>query len=65
MMGMGYINVDTRGKGRTSISVRGEFWVFLVLTVIFLIVTLCSYYLWLRGRRAITFGRVPRSYESI
>jgi hypothetical protein len=65
MMGMGYIHVDIQGKGRRSISVGGEFWVFLVLTILLLIVTLCSYYWWLRGRRASPFGRVSRSYESI
>lgn len=65
MMGMGYIHVDIQGKGRRSIRVAGEFLVFLVLTMILLIVTLCSYYWWLRGRRASTFGRVSRSYGSI
>lgn len=65
MMGMGYIHVDIQGKGRRSIRVGGEFWVFLVLTIILLIVTLCSYYGWLRGRRSSKFGRVSRGYESI
>lgn len=48
MMGMGYITVHT--KKHLSINFAGEFWIFLVLTVVFLIVTLGSYFLWVRQR---------------
>ena len=48
MMSMGYISVD---KTKTHFRVAGEFWVFLVLTLILLAITFGSYFGWeLKGR---------------
>jgi uncharacterized membrane protein len=51
MMGMGYIDVNTVKK-KLSIHVAGEFWVFLVLTVILLIFTLGTYFLYIWRNRS-------------
>lgn len=42
MMGMGYIHVKDR-HSRISIAFQGEFWIFVVLTAILLILTFVGY----------------------
>ena len=49
-MGMGYINVQSAERS-ISIHFEGEFWVFLLLTAILLLVTLALYKLWIRRTR--------------
>lgn len=50
MMGMGYINVQSTGRS-ISIHFEGEFWVFLILTAMLLLVTLAFYKLCIRRTR--------------
>jgi hypothetical protein len=50
MMGMGYIAIS-KNDGHISIRFLGEFWIFLVLTVVLLIITLLGCFWWLRSRR--------------
>lgn len=45
MMGMGYINTDSAGRS-ISIHFESEFWIFLILTAILLLITLGSYRMW-------------------
>ena len=52
VMGMGYVTVESLGSN-LSFHVRGEFWIFMVLTVVLLLVTLGSYYWWLRRGRSV------------
>lgn len=47
MMGMDYINVHSAGRS-ISIHFEGEFWIFLLLTTILLLITLGFYRLWIR-----------------
>jgi uncharacterized membrane protein len=53
MMGMGYINVENAKK--FSIEIAGEFWVFVVLTIVLLLFTLAPYF-W-HNRRQQLLGR--------
>jgi len=46
---MGYINVSSI-HGKIRIHVNGEMWIFAVLSVAFLALTLGSYWLWSRRR---------------
>lgn len=48
-MSMGYIRVKSV-VGKVSIHLDGEFWVFLVMTVILLLVTFGSFLCWQRRR---------------
>lgn len=48
-MGMGYIRVKSV-VGKVSIHLDGEFWIFLVMTVILLLVTFGSFFCWQRSR---------------
>lgn len=50
MMGMDYINVRW-AKRRIYIQFQGEFWVFLLLTAILLLITLGLYRFWIRRTR--------------
>lgn len=50
-MGMDYIRVEAEGSS-VSIHFLAEFWVFLVLTTILLILTMGSYLFWLRAENA-------------
>lgn len=55
MMGMGYINVR-KTSHFFSINFTGEFWIFVFLTIVFLLVTMALYFYfvrrnWLRGNR--------------
>ncbi|KAJ4302791.1 hypothetical protein N0V90_001682 [Kalmusia sp. IMI 367209] len=55
MMGMGYINVR-KTSHFFAIHFTGEFWIFFVLTMVFLIMTMALYFYfirrnWLRGNR--------------
>jgi hypothetical protein len=47
LLGMGYINVNSI-HGKTRIHVDGEMWIFAVLSVVFLVLTLGSYWAWSR-----------------
>ena len=53
-MGMEYIKVVSKGKKMTigTIVIEKEMWIFIVLMIVLLIVTLGSYYLWIRAKRA-------------
>ncbi|KAF2739367.1 hypothetical protein EJ04DRAFT_549088 [Polyplosphaeria fusca] len=51
MMGMGYIKI-VRNENRISMRIDSEMWIFVFLVVILLVVTMGSYYLWLRNKRA-------------
>jgi len=49
MMSMGYINVESVKK--LSIQIAGEFWVFVVLTIVLLLCTLSPYFWYVRRHR--------------
>lgn len=51
IMGMEYIKVTGTGK-KFTIEFKKEMWIFIVLVTILLIVTLGSYYVWIRHKRA-------------
>jgi len=51
MMAMGYISVEDVSE-KISIHFEGEFWIFIVLTVVFLICTLAPYFGYIRHIRA-------------
>jgi hypothetical protein len=57
MMGMGYITVQNNGR-LFSIHFTGEFWIFLVLTVMFLFLTMGLYFYFIR-RHGLRSKRVP------
>ncbi|OAL45368.1 hypothetical protein IQ07DRAFT_591692 [Pyrenochaeta sp. DS3sAY3a] len=51
IMGMEYIKVVSKGK-RLTIVIEKEMWIFLALVTVLLIVTLGSYYWWVRSKRS-------------
>ena len=46
-MGMGYIHLDRIGQ-RLSFVIDTEFWIFVALSILLLIVTLLCYWMWIR-----------------